>query len=101
MTNIGKKYDGLAIFSLKFKEIRLIVLNEQVLKFSFFFFFFDIQIERVYYPGLPSHPHHEIAKKQMTGFSGMLSFEVKGGRAEATRLVEVREGSFESIAKKL
>lgn len=55
----------------------------------------------MYYPGLPSHPHHEIAKKQMTGFSGMLSFEVKGGRAEATRLVEVREGSFESIAKKL
>ncbi|XP_027053503.1 uncharacterized protein LOC113680666 [Pocillopora damicornis] len=46
------------------------------------------KIERVYYPGLPSHPHHEIAKKQMTGFSGMLSFEVKGGRAEATRLVE-------------
>ena len=42
MTNIGKKYDGLAIFSLKFKEIRLIVLNEQVLKFSFFFFFFLI-----------------------------------------------------------
>ena len=30
----------------------------------------------------------------------MLSFEVKGGRAEATRLVEVREGSFESIVKK-
>ena len=54
----------------------------------------------MYYPGLPSHPHHEIAKKQMTGFSGMLSFEVKGGRAEATRLVEVREGSFESIVKK-
>ncbi|PFX20326.1 Cystathionine gamma-synthase [Stylophora pistillata] len=51
------------------------------------------KIERVYYPGLPSHPHHEIAKKQMTGFSGMLSFEVKGGRAEATRLVEVRKAS--------
>ena len=44
MTNIGKKYDGLAIFSLKFKEIRLIVLNEQVLKFSFFFFFFFFDI---------------------------------------------------------
>lgn len=99
MTNIGKKYDGLAIFSLKFKEIRLIVLNERGLEIVPFFF--DIQIERVYYPGLPSHPHHEIAKKQMTGFSGMLSFEVKGGRAEATRLVEVREGSFESIVKKL
>ena len=45
MTNIGKKYDGLAIFSLKFKEIRLIVLNEQVLKFSFFFFFLIFRLK--------------------------------------------------------
>jgi cystathionine beta-lyase len=34
-------------------------------------------IERVYYPGLESHPGHEIAKKQMTGFGGMLSFDLK------------------------
>lgn len=58
------------------------------------------KIERVYYPGLPSHPHHEIAKKQMTGFSGMLSFEVRGGRAEATRLVEVRKASEELTVEK-
>jgi methionine-gamma-lyase len=36
-------------------------------------------IEWVRYPGLPSHPQHEIAKKQMSGFSGMDSFGVKGG----------------------
>jgi methionine-gamma-lyase len=36
-------------------------------------------IEWVRYPGLPSHPQHEIAKKQMSGFSGMVSFGVKGG----------------------
>lgn len=46
------------------------------------------KVERVYYPGLPSHPQHDIAKKQMTGFSGMVSFEVKGGRQEATKFVE-------------
>ncbi|KAL9974389.1 hypothetical protein ACROYT_G011413 [Oculina patagonica] len=46
------------------------------------------KIEQVYYPGLPSHPHYDIAKKQMTGFSGMLSFEVRGGKQEASRLVE-------------
>lgn len=34
-------------------------------------------IDRVYYPGLDSHPHHEIAKKQMKGFGAMLSFELK------------------------
>jgi len=36
-------------------------------------------VEAVYYPGLESHPHHDIAKKQMKNFGGMLSFAVKGG----------------------
>lgn len=36
-------------------------------------------VEKVYYPGLPSHPQHELAKKQMDGFGGMISFELKGG----------------------
>jgi cystathionine beta-lyase/cystathionine gamma-synthase len=33
-------------------------------------------VKRVYYPGLPSHPEHELAKRQMTGFGGVVSFEV-------------------------
>src|SRR5207249_6204520 len=37
------------------------------------------KVERVNYPGLPQHPGHDIAKKQMTGFGAMTSFEVKGG----------------------
>jgi methionine-gamma-lyase len=37
------------------------------------------RVDRVNYPGLKSHPQHEIARKQMSGYSGMLSFEVKGG----------------------
>jgi len=37
------------------------------------------RIEKVYYPGLKSHPQHELAKRQMSGFGGMLSFEIKGG----------------------
>jgi cystathionine gamma-synthase len=41
------------------------------------------QVERVHYPGLPSHPEHEIARKQMSMYGGMLSFEVKGGRETA------------------
>ncbi|WP_371316477.1 cystathionine gamma-synthase family protein [Heyndrickxia ginsengihumi] len=36
-------------------------------------------VEAVYYPGLETHPHHEVAKKQMRHFGGMLSFAVKGG----------------------
>ena len=37
------------------------------------------KVERVIYPGLQSHPQHEIAKRQMKAFSGMISFELKGG----------------------
>ncbi|MCB9637976.1 MAG: PLP-dependent transferase [Myxococcales bacterium] len=37
------------------------------------------KVARVSYPGLPSHPGHEIAKRQMSAFSGMISFELKGG----------------------
>ncbi|HEY2474411.1 MAG TPA: cystathionine gamma-synthase [Candidatus Cybelea sp.] len=40
-------------------------------------------VERVYYPGLPSHPQHELAARQMSGFGGMLSFVLKGGPARA------------------
>jgi cystathionine gamma-synthase len=36
-------------------------------------------VEAVYYPGLETHPHHDVAKKQMKNFGGMLSFAVKGG----------------------
>ncbi|HZV77060.1 MAG TPA: cystathionine gamma-synthase [Candidatus Babeliales bacterium] len=40
-------------------------------------------VARVYYPGLPSHPQHELAKRQMSGFGGMLSFELAGPPARA------------------
>ena len=37
------------------------------------------KVESVTFPGLPSHPQHEIAKSQMSGYSGMISFELVGG----------------------
>jgi cystathionine gamma-lyase len=46
------------------------------------------RVRRVYYPGLPSHPGHDVASSQMDGFSGMVSFEVKGGLPEARRVVQ-------------
>ncbi len=45
-------------------------------------------VDTVYYPGLRSHIQHRVARKQMKGFGGMLSFEVKGGYAQAKRFVE-------------
>lgn len=46
------------------------------------------EVEWVRYPGLPSHPQHELARKQMSGFSGMLSFEIKGGIEAGRRLMD-------------
>lgn len=46
------------------------------------------KVERVYYPSLPSHPEHELARRQMSGFGGVVSFEVKGDLQAASRLVD-------------
>ena len=44
-------------------------------------------VKIVHYPGLKNHPQHELAKRQMSGFGGMLSFEVKGGYEAADRFL--------------
>jgi Cystathionine beta-lyases/cystathionine gamma-synthases len=62
-------------------------------------------IEHVYYPGLPEHPGHELAARQMSGFGGMLSITFRGGAAaakkfaESTRLFQLAEslGGVESL----
>jgi cystathionine gamma-lyase len=45
------------------------------------------QVEKVIYPGLISHPQHEVAKKQMRGFGGMITFFIKGGIEESRRFL--------------
>ncbi|HEX5003803.1 MAG TPA: cystathionine gamma-synthase [Gemmatimonadales bacterium] len=61
-------------------------------------------VQRVYYPGLPSHPQHELARRQMAGFGGMISFDVGDGArarriAERTRIFVLAEslGGVESL----
>lgn len=56
-------------------------------------------VERVHYPGLPSHPQHELARRQMRGFGGMVSFTVKGD-LEITRAV-ARSVKVFSLAESL
>jgi O-acetylhomoserine/O-acetylserine sulfhydrylase-like pyridoxal-dependent enzyme len=46
------------------------------------------KVESVSYPGLPSHPQHEVAKRQMSAYSSMLSFNVKGGIEAARRVID-------------
>jgi cystathionine gamma-lyase len=65
------------------------------------------KIEKVTYPGLASHPQHELAKKQMRGFGGMITFVIKGGFAEAKtflsslKIIALAEslGGVESLAE--
>ncbi|MHB1141263.1 MAG: O-succinylhomoserine sulfhydrylase [Sulfuricaulis sp.] len=46
------------------------------------------RIKRVYYPGLASHPQHKLAKKQQSGFGGIVAFELKGGKDAAWKLID-------------
>jgi cystathionine beta-lyase/cystathionine gamma-synthase len=63
------------------------------------------EVERVHFPGLPEHPGHQLAKKQMRGFGGMVSIDLSGGESaarrfcEATRLFSLGEslGGVESL----
>ena len=64
-------------------------------------------VEKVYYPGLASHPQHELAARQMTGFGGMISFVLKGGLPRANAFLKKLEifalaeslGGVESLAE--
>jgi O-succinylhomoserine sulfhydrylase len=46
------------------------------------------RVKRVYYPGLPSHPQHELALRQQSAFGGILAFEVEGGQEAAWRVID-------------
>lgn len=48
-------------------------------------------VKSVFYPGLESHPQHELAKTQQSGFGGLLSFELNGGKKEGWRLIDATE----------
>jgi len=45
-------------------------------------------VKRVYYPGLPGHPQHELARRQQRGFGGIVAFEARGGREAAWQVVD-------------
>ncbi len=57
------------------------------------------QVTQVFYPGLPSHPGHDIAKRQQRGFGGMVSFEIDGGEEELRAFVDNLK--FFSLAESL
>lgn len=55
------------------------------------FLSFHPKVEQVYYPGLPIHPQHDLAKKQMTNFGGMVSFDLKADQNQIRRFLDALE----------
>jgi O-succinylhomoserine sulfhydrylase len=48
-------------------------------------------VDRVYYPGLPSHPQYQLACSQQSGFGGIVSFEVRGGKEAAWKVIDATQ----------
>lgn len=61
--------------SIKTMVLRVRAQNENAMKMAEYLYQSE-DVDNVYYPGLPTHPGHDVAKKQMKGFGGMLSFEL-------------------------
>lgn len=77
----------LALRSLKTLPIRMKAHAENAIKVAEFLQAHPM-VEKVVYPGLKSHPQHELAKKQMTGFGGMITFFIKGGLPASRKFLE-------------
>jgi len=77
----------LAIRGIKTLGLRMEQHNSNAIKIAEFLEDHS-QVEKVIYPGLRSHPQHELAKGQMTGFGGMISFVLKGGMEAGKRCME-------------
>tara|TARA_B100000686_G_scaffold355371_1_gene473811 strand:- start:69108 stop:70250 length:1143 start_codon:yes stop_codon:yes gene_type:complete len=85
--NVSSPFDcWLNLSGLKTLHLRMQRHAESALKVAKFLESHD-KIESVLYPGLASHPQHSVAKKQMSGFSGMISFELTGGTESGKKLM--------------
>tara|TARA_Y100001934_G_scaffold127005_1_gene154291 strand:- start:729 stop:1430 length:702 start_codon:yes stop_codon:yes gene_type:complete len=85
--NVSSPFDcWLNLSGLKTLHLRMQRHSESALKVAKFLENHD-KIKSVLYPDLASHPQHEIAKQQMSGFSGMISFELTGGTESGKQLM--------------
>jgi methionine-gamma-lyase len=76
----------LTLRGIKTLQLRMEKHNENAMKVAEFLESHS-KVEKVYYPGLKSHPQHELAGEQMSGFGGMISFELKGGLQDGVKLM--------------
>jgi len=77
----------LLLRGLKTLPLRMAKHSENAMRIAQFLSFHP-KVTQVHYPGLASHPGHELAKKQMSAFGGMIAFEIKGGFEEGKKLMD-------------
>jgi cystathionine gamma-synthase len=77
----------LLLRGLKTLDVRVLRQNENGMRVAQFLEEHP-GISRVYYPGLPSHPDHEVARRQMSGFGGVVSFEVNGDKDKTGQFMD-------------
>ena len=98
MRDLGGSMEAFSAFllerGLKTLAVRVRAHNENALAVAQFLENHP-KVKRVFYPGLPSHPQHELAKKMLRGFGGMVSFVVEGGDEATLKLMS----SFNLIAE--
>lgn len=88
MGGVQAAFDSyMALRSLKTLPIRMKAHAENAMKVAEFLEKHAL-VEKVLYPGLKSHPQHELAKKQMSGFGGMITFFIKGGMNASRKFLE-------------
>ncbi len=89
--DLGGTLDPLASWlvlrGMKTMALRVRAQNESAMALAEFLFRHK-KVKAVHYPGLKGHPQHALAKKQMSGYGGMMSFELNGSMEDAKRLTE-------------
>jgi cystathionine gamma-synthase len=88
MGGVSSPHDAfLLLRGLKTLDLRVRCQNESGLRVARYLEG-HAKVQRVYYPGLPSHPDHEVARQQMTGFGGVVSFEIKANMRETAHFID-------------
>ena len=89
MGPVASPFDAfLAMRSLKTLAVRMRAHQENAFEVVKFLRTQSAKVEKVIYPGMPEHPQHELAKRQMSGFGGIVSLVLKGGMKETRAFLE-------------
>lgn len=88
--SLAPKSASLLTRGLKTLELRVLRHNDNAQRIAEFLSEHPM-VDQVFYPGLPDHPNHDVARRQMSGFGGVLSFTLRGGYESVRHLLNILE----------